>query len=196
MVCGELSPGHPYPYCVSRNIETSLALLWFCPISPLSTFQSGKALSGADFWRSWLSVVPLSFCSFPLLCLPSLAFWGSPPPTFPLFCRPTLSEAITFLSVAFQLFSLYISGWIHRCPGCFESFLGKFGEPDESRTPTLPPSCPLSPPLSKFLKSRAFILGSAVEVSELEVCMHKQVDASSTLKDAVKGPPTTGGGFY
>ena len=41
-LCSEFSPRFPYFYCVSGNTETSLSLLWFCPISPLSTFQSGK----------------------------------------------------------------------------------------------------------------------------------------------------------
>ena len=45
------------------------------------------------------------------------------------------------LSVGFQLFFLYISGWTHRCSGWFESYLPNLRGPDEVRTPSLPPSC-------------------------------------------------------
>ena len=48
----ELSPWRPYSYFVSGNIETALPLLQVCPISPLSSFQAGKTLSGADFQSS------------------------------------------------------------------------------------------------------------------------------------------------
>ena len=36
-------------FCFSRNIETSLPLLWSCSVSPLSAFQSGKTIAGTDF---------------------------------------------------------------------------------------------------------------------------------------------------
>ena len=93
-ICNEPFPGCPYSYCVSSNIEASLPLLVFCPISLLSTFQSGKT-------QLWIFKVPtwpgLSFCALTaftawLSCpgFPQQGFLpvccGSPPP--PCFSPP------------------------------------------------------------------------------------------------------------
>ena len=123
MVFSELSTGHLYSYCVSGNIEASLHLLQFCPISLLSTFQSGKT-------QAWIfNVLACSGLSFLALLLMALLLPGLswfPSLTFFFLHLLTLSEVITFLIVTFQLLSLYISGQIHKCSGCFESYVGKF----------------------------------------------------------------------
>ena len=41
-ICGELSPGYPSSYSDSGNLDASLPLLQFWPISLLSTYLSGK----------------------------------------------------------------------------------------------------------------------------------------------------------
>ena len=86
-ICNEPFPGCPYSYCVSSNIEASLPLLVFCPISLLSTFQSGKT-------QLWIFKVPtwpgLSFCARACLSLALLlgpvcwACHGSSPHLFSL----------------------------------------------------------------------------------------------------------------
>ena len=60
VVCGEVCPGRPSSYSVSRDLDASLPLLQFCPISLLSTFKSGKA-------QAWIFKVltspGLGFCA-------------------------------------------------------------------------------------------------------------------------------------
>lgn len=116
-VCNELSSGHPSSYSDSGHLEASLPLLQFCPIFLLSTFLSGK--TQAQIFKVLASPglgfrAPEAFVS-PLL--PGSR--GSPPPLvfFFFFHLPTLLEVNTFLYVAFQLFSLYVSGQICSCSG-------------------------------------------------------------------------------
>lgn len=45
----------------------------------------------------------------------------------------------------------YISGWIHVCSEWFDRYPAKFKGLDETRSPTLPPSCPSHPFLSKVV---------------------------------------------
>lgn len=71
--------------------------------------------------------------------LPPNLFSDISPPFFS--SHSYLPEAITFLSVVFQLLFLYISGWIHRCSRWFESYPAKYGALDETRTLTFPSSC-------------------------------------------------------
>lgn len=62
--------------------------------------------------------------------------------------RSTLQKVITFPFVELQPFFLYISGWIHRCSGWFDSFLAK--QTRWNKDPYSLPSCLL--PVSAFLK--------------------------------------------
>ena len=58
MVPVKLSPGCPYFYCVSRNIETSLPLLRFCYISPTEPFPVRE-----DSLRSRFLKFPILHCT-------------------------------------------------------------------------------------------------------------------------------------
>ena len=80
---------------------------------------------------------------------------GAPPPRRPfvplsLFPRlPTLIEARTLLTVAFQLVSLYISGRIRRFSGWFEGYLGNLVGTGDLGTLLFRHLAP--PPLAPFL---------------------------------------------
>ena len=73
----------------------------------------------------------LPLARWPVSVWTLFAQWGF----YSLEAISLLQEVDIFLSAAFQLFFLYISGWIHRCSGWFESYLAMFWEPYEMRTP-------------------------------------------------------------
>ena len=85
----ELSSGHSCFSYVSGNIETSPPLLWFCPVSPLSTFQAGKQeqiSKGSNCtplcctaFLQWLTKVPPPDV-YLLICLSPLFLFSALPP--------------------------------------------------------------------------------------------------------------------
>ena len=108
-VCGALSPGHTSSVSDLGNLEAPLPLLRFCPSSLLNAFPSGKNLVRI------FKVLASPGLGFPvwrlLLPGPSPALHGALPHLilfyfYFFFCLPTLLEAQTLLSLAFQLFSL------------------------------------------------------------------------------------------
>ena len=107
-VCGMLSLGALPLLVILGKLEVPMPLLWVLP-SFLAKRFSVREESDADFLK-FLLLGGWAFLSWRLSPPAfSLAPHGAPPPLDSFlffFCLPTLLEAKTLLSVAFQLFSL------------------------------------------------------------------------------------------
>ena len=111
----------------SRNIETSLSHLRLC------CFTTEGNTSDADFWRSWLlSLRTVQFSPSPLQRLPAPAHAVYLPIYSLHFCSSQsylsrFQEVVTPMFVEFQVLFPFNAGWIHRCSGCFDSYVAQFG---------------------------------------------------------------------
>lgn len=140
----QFQPSHSF--CIAWDPETTMIHLDFCSFHPLTPFQKGMSLTGADFLGfRFCTLVLYHFLVASLYSLPApLCLSSDITPQIHDSAPPTLQKEIVFLLVEFQINFLAISGWIHGCSEWFARYPAKFEGPDERNQ--VPYSSAILPP--------------------------------------------------